>query len=222
MEMVAGGTAQKRKKLDLPQLQLPEKPPLRVSKRMHPDYYLSIKQQIIEAGYRQDVEWATNLTPCQNALDFFIEYSFVVVNSGMKAQIARPIFERILGALGDRRPISEVFGHKGKVAAINHVWENQKEVFRSYTEAEDKLTFLEGLPWIGKITKYHLAKNLGADVCKPDRHLVRVANFYQTTPEELCQNISEKTGDSVALIDLVIWRACNLGFIDSKNLNLAN
>lgn len=181
--------------------------------------YLDLKQKIIDEGFQQDVDWATNLKPCRNAFDFFVEYCFVVINSGMKAQLARPIFEKVLDAFLYDKPAAEVFGHKGKVSGLNYVWENQVELFIAYLKAEDKLSFLQSLPWIGGITKYHLAKNLGdTTMYKPDRHLVRVAEFYKTTPEILCRKISEETGDSVALVDVVIWRACNLGLIASRSL----
>ena len=75
------------------------------------------------------------------------------------------------------------------------------------------MAYLESIPWIGGITKYHLAKNLGFDCCKPDRHLVRISKEYNTSPEELCKRISEATGDRVATVDLVIWRVANLGLI---------
>src|SRR5204862_28581 len=36
-------------------------------------------------------------------------------------------------------------------------------------------TWLTRCPYIGPVTCWHLAKNVGMDVVKPDRHLVRMA-----------------------------------------------
>jgi len=71
----------------------------------------------------------------------------------------------------------------------------------------------QSLPWIGPITKYYMAKNLGADVCKPDRHLTRIAGKYDMELEELCKKLSEESGDHISMVDNVIWRVANLGFI---------
>jgi hypothetical protein len=84
---------------------------------------------------------------------------------------------------------------------------------RGGVPAADKLSFFESLPWIGPITKYHLAKNFGVECCKPDRHLVRIARQYDMTPDELCRKLAEETGNSVNTVDTVLWRAANLGFI---------
>lgn len=175
--------------------------------------YIALKAGIIERGFAGEIEWAENLPPCEDALSFWIEYAWVIVNSGMKNQIARKIFDRILDAYKEQRKAIDVFGHKGKAGAIDEAWKCKYERFSEYLNASDKLTYLQSLPWIGKITKYHLAKNLGMDCCKPDRHLVRIANKGNETPESLCKRLSEETGDRVATVDLVIWRAANLRMI---------
>lgn len=76
---------------------------------------------------------------------------------------------------------------------------------------ELRTAYLETLPWIGKITKYHLARNLGIDVAKPDRHLMRLSEkFGFASVQEMCENISRKTGDRIGLVDLILWRDANL------------
>ena len=49
-------------------------------------------------------------------------------------------------------------------------------------------------------------------------HLERVASHYQTTPDALCMALAAATGDRVATVDVVIWRACNLGIVNSREL----
>lgn len=180
---------------------------------MDADEYFDIKGTLLAMGYEQELEWAATLKPCPDAFHFFLEYCFVVVNSGMKAQIAQGIFEKILKALNAGNLVASVFGHKAKAQAIQEAWRAQYSIFDHFAVADDKLAYLEHLPWIGPITKYHLAKNLGLNVCKPDRHLVRISAQYKTTPEQFCSDLSKRTGDSVPLVDTVIWRACNLGIL---------
>ncbi len=133
----------------------------------------------------------------------------------MKNQVAVKIWSRVKGALYSGLPVSAVFGHPGKSKAIQEVWERKEDLFQEYCAqpAEKKLDWLQALPWIGQITKYHIAKNLGMDVCKPDRHLVRIAGGYGMTPEKLCSSLANLTGDRIGTVDLVIWRAANLGMI---------
>lgn len=180
--------------------------------------YLNLKEKVIEAGYAEEIAWAENITPCSSPTIFWMEYSWVVINSGMKNQVAKIIWTKIQDSLKSRTNLNPgwahaVFKHQGKCDAIEAVWYNQNKIMIEYLKTADKLSFLESLPWIGKITKYHLAKNLGFDCCKPDRHLIRIAKQYNMTPEELCRKLSLETGDKIALVDTVIWRAANLGMI---------
>jgi hypothetical protein len=175
--------------------------------------YFRIKNELVDLGYGEEIAWQSNLKECDNNYDFAIEAVWVILNSGMKEQIARQISNRIYAAIKRGDDISTAFRHKGKVAAIKHVLEHSHTLFADYLIAENKIEFLQRIPFIGKITCYHLAKNLGHDCVKPDRHLVRVAEKYNTTPDALCEQISKVTGDRKCVIDIVIWRACNLKII---------
>lgn len=74
----------------------------------------------------------------------------------------------------------------------------------SETEA---LEYLESFPFIGKVTRYHLARNVGFDVVKPDRHLVRLAQAYDCdSPDTLVSVISEQTGERKGFIDYILWQ----------------
>lgn len=181
--------------------------------------YLELKAAVIEAGYYDDIRWAESIGPCQSADDFALEHAFVVCNSGMRAQIARPIFEKVKLALFNGEPVSAVYGHAEKAEAIENVWCSRVAWFDHWNtvarllSVNDQLDWLQSLPWIGPITRYHLAKNLGVDCCKPDRHLVRIAAEGGELPEALCARLAKATGDRVATVDTVIWRAANQGMI---------
>ncbi len=175
--------------------------------------YNSLVKQVMDAGYAEEIEWASNIKTCGNSVDFLCETCWVIINSGMKEQIARKIWERIQEAWSSGSDSSSVFKHCGKCDAMELVRNNHEKMFTKWEQSENKIEFLQSIPYIGKITVWHLAKNLGMDVCKPDRHLVRIAATYNTTPEKLCSDLSTATGDRIATVDTVIWRAANLGFI---------
>lgn len=178
---------------------------------MDGDIFLELKSELQQRGYSDEIKWAETLEPCDGAGAFFDEYVWVVLSSGMKNQVARMIQERIYKAWAARKATSTAFRHVGKVAAIDYVKEHRAELFAGYRLSADKLEFLKTLPWIGDITKYHLAKNLGADVVKPDRHLVRIAKKYGVDCFELCRRLAAATGMRIAAVDQVLWRAGNLG-----------
>lgn len=180
--------------------------------------YILIRDKLINEGHKKDYDIFNAPRICKDSDEFFSIYTFVVCNSGMKAQIAGPIYDRIIACLNQRGDISTVFGHKLKVKAIKEVLSKRHELFAQFCETqfdgtEAILDFCESLPHIGGITKYHLAKDLGCDVAKPDRHLVRIASKYGLTTEALCKKLSEETGDRIAAVDFILWRAANLGIL---------
>jgi len=182
---------------------------------MIPEEYFLLKMAIIQAGYENEVTWAETVGPPKDSWNFFAEYAYVVVNSGMKNQVAQQVWQRIKKALLLNGECKTAFGHPGKSAAIQKAFLNREILFKEYLKQPDdqKLAWLEKLPWIGSITKYHLGKNLGMDLCKPDRHLVRIAESYMMTPLELCFTLARVTGDHIGTVDYVLWRSANLGLI---------
>jgi hypothetical protein len=183
--------------------------------------YLGLRASIIALGYGEDIEWAEGLKPPADARAFATEIIFVICNSGMKATVAVGIYRRVMGEIVYGRPAGNVFGHKGKCAAIDDIWRRKGELFRAYNDAEDKLAFLGALPWIGRITKFHVAKNFGLPYAKPDRHLARIAAASRQDEgdaQAMCERLSEETGDSVAVVDSVIWRAAERGLIRTREM----
>lgn len=185
---------------------------------MTPERYQEVRDAIIDAGYSHEIEWAEGVKAPENADDFAGEAIWVILCSGMKEQIARKISDKVWGAIRGDQPVRSVFGHDGKAAAIETIWRDRERLFASFKLAGDKVEFCERLPWIGKITKWHLAKNYGVDCAKPDIHLSRLAVHYGTTPASLCASLSAASGDRIATVDLVIWRACNLEIIKTRQL----
>lgn len=179
---------------------------------MNLQIFLHILDQL-KPEYTEEIDWQENLKPCNDPYNFFMETCWVILNSGMKEQIARIIWDRIKIAWAQDIDISTVFKHKGKVSAIKYAKENYNKLFSDYVDSDDKINFLKTIPFIGEITCYHLAKNLGHNCIKPDRHLVRISKEYNTTPYALCLELSELSGFKIATVDIILWRAANLGII---------
>lgn len=168
------------------------------------------------AGHGDDLAWSESCTEPTNAEDFALETVFVICNSGMRFIVASGIYRRVRGALRSGRSASTEFGHDGKAAAIDLIWRDRDALFAAYKVATDKLEFLESLPWIGKTTKFHLAKNFGMQYAKPDVHLVRLANTFESSPQALCEALSQRTGLKVATIDTLLWRGAAIGVLDTS------
>jgi len=184
------------------------------------DRYQAIRASVAAAGYAHDIEWAQNVKPPSSAEAFAREAIWVILCSGMKEQVARIIQERVWAAINAGKTVrGNVLGKSGKAHAIDCIWGFRNVFYQQFKSASDKVEYCATIPWIGKITKWHLAKNLGVDCCKPDIHLERLAINYGTTPAKLCAKLSKSSGDRIATVDVVLWRACNLGIINSRKLS---
>jgi hypothetical protein len=175
--------------------------------------YLAVRARLAELGHGEDYTWSQNLKPPATPEALACEFTWVVLNSGMRNTTARKIMDRVWPQLVSGQRVIDVFRHVGKAGAITFVWGERNRLFDQFLAAEDVIAFCRGLPWIGDITKYHLAKNLGADVAKPDRWLVRLAAAEATTVDELCARLARDTGDRIATVDVVLWRACAIGVL---------
>lgn len=176
--------------------------------------YRSLRDQLVALGYGDEIAWAESVQPVSNAHDFWCEFAWVVLNSGMKNTVARGIWAKVRPTVEGGGSAGDVFGHKGKSAAIDYVYRDRERLLGEYLAAEDKLAFIVSMPWIGKITKFHLAKNYGLNTSKPDRHLVRIAGDEGV--KALCERLAAESGDRVGTVDLVLWRAAAIGLIDTK------
>jgi len=187
--------------------------------------YLVAKQELILRGYAREIFWQESLELARLTEEGFLrEAAWVVLTTGMRERVIRAIFPAVSRAFFEWRSAARivrdsgtckdaalrVFGHRGKVDAIIRIAELvEHEGFDVLKDrvARDGTAALQTLPFIGPITSYHLAKNIGLDVVKPDRHLSRLASATGfRSPLDLCKRISGAVGDKVSVVDIVLWR----------------
>jgi len=150
---------------------------------------------------------------------FFQQYAYVVLCSYWKEQYARREWEKFFDA-GDLEVISNRRKRAAIANGINHAAEWLVELKRS----DNPIEYLDTLPMIGEVTRCHLARNIGIDCVKPDRHLIRIAATFgyghsDKVKEQyeivtrMCKDIQTEIGGSeqLGVIDVVLWRWCNLG-----------
>lgn len=105
-----------------------------------------------------------------------------------------------LAAFNNTRKVNAVIQIAKRVACEGFVGVKQKILGQPIKE-------LQTLPYIGPVTAYHLAKNLGLPVAKPDRHLQRLAAALSyPDPHALCGDMATLTGDPPQVVDLIFWR----------------
>ena len=196
---------------------MPRKPP--AIALMHPisrELFVRIEAAVRRAGYSDAIEHSEKAAAPTTGKQLAAAAIYVICNSGMSNRTARMIFNKCMGALKAGLSARTVYGHPGKAAAIDEVWQRRRSLFRDFQATSDVIEFCAKLPWIGPITKFHLAKNLGVDVAKPDVHLNRLAKPEGLSAQELCERLALETGYRAATIDTILWRACADGIIKSR------
>ena len=168
---------------------------------------------------------------------FFQEYVWVVHATGFSAKAVGKFMPKLMVAYGQwdkcgREPFSKVMRRVAKVCnnpqkakavhttakrvckdLIAVTWDDWK--YANLPSVDD----LEKLPYIGKITKYHLGRNLGLLECvKPDLHLVRMAEHWGFSDcETMCKAMRGEDKIPLGIVDLVVWySAATFGTLNIK------
>jgi len=186
---------------------------------------MTAKERVIEAGFADEIDWQEEVS-CVDIDEptFLREAAWVVLSVGFREAIVRRQFNEVskaffhwssaelimgkretcrsnaLAAFGNHRKIDAILGIVERVAAEGI------DVIR--TEIGNRGTeFIRELPFMGPVSACHLAKNLGLVMVKPDRHLTRLAikTGYESA-DRMCRTIAGVVGDSLSVIDVVIWR----------------
>jgi hypothetical protein len=152
------------------------------------------------------------------------EVIWVILCAGRSAQAARTIERKVWDAINDGRPVVEAFGYRAKAAAIERAWREREQDFEEMKRAvavgsaEALVDWCGSIPFIGDDTQFQLAKNLGADLLKPDRWVCRLAGIPDNPRRAvkyrfpvcmaLCRPLAEATVDSA------LWLATSKGVLN--------
>ncbi|MBA7514782.1 hypothetical protein ES705_06817 [subsurface metagenome] len=187
--------------------------------------YVFAKNTVIENGYASEINWQSNVrVEDLNESTFLRELAWVVLSSGFKEKVVRNIFHNISECFFHWKSANLIVKNKTKCfhkaikffrntskvsAIINGAERVRHEGFTHLKQkiCEAPLETLQAFPFVGPITVYHLAKNIGLPVAKPDRHLLKIANTAGFADvQEFCSEIARQTGDTVPVVDIVLWR----------------
>ena len=199
--------------------------------------FFAIERHIIDSGLGEDKDSFETIKkrllepPVLNAEEFAEECIYVILAGGFRQKTAKKKFGEIMSFINGGGEVCEknlmpIFGNANKIRAVIKIW-NNRENFRNRfyepkTESE-RLNCLAKLPHIGKITKNHLARNLGISNVKYDVWIQRLgialgkSDLQEGFPlneevKKLCDKmfaqIERATGLNKGYIDVVLWKAC--------------
>jgi hypothetical protein len=177
------------------------------------------------AGLAAEVAWQRNAEFSEfTETDLLREHAWVTLCSGFRESVVRKVFDHVSLCFCDWES-SEAIVTSGEVCCITAAscFSNHAKLRGILTSAiqvhgagfgkfkssvlANPIEQLQSLPFMGPVTSWHLAKNLGLDVAKPDRHLIRVSRILGfRDANHLCQEISASTGEQTKVVDLIVWR----------------
>lgn len=191
--------------------------------------YFIAKKYVIQKGYSDEIDWQEEVSISNLTSQTFLEeYSWVVLASGLSDKVVSSVFPKIKTILrnwNDLEFIAKnydsleeylliVFNNKLKIKAILDtsliVYSVGIEKMKNQIQ-KNGLIHLKSFKFIGDTTCYHLAKNIGLNFAKPDRHLLRISKIMGfETPHALCKLISDYVSEKIQVVDLVLWRYATL------------
>lgn len=188
-------------------------------------HYLIAKEWIYNSPYRAELRWQESQSLFGlNESHFLREYAWVVLNSGFRESVVRKHFDFISLCFCDWESAASIatraaicvqaalsaFQNRKKLDAVAHtasLIHRDGFEYYFYQLQQNPTQTLQQFPFIGNVTAWHLAKNLGADVAKPDRHLMRLAQrFGYDDVAQMCSDVSRAVGDRISVTDLILWR----------------
>lgn len=195
--------------------------------RVSADLYREVRAWLLanDPDASKVVEWAEReiafpASPEEMAGDVI----WIILCAGRSAQAARTLEKRVWAQIRAGRPVVEVFGYRAKADAIERAWAERVKDYAALRaigpdKPEQIVEWAGNLPFVGDDTKFQLAKNFGADVCKPDIWLCRLAGIADKPRRNirlrfaacmaLCRPLAAAAGERVATVDSVLWLACN-------------
>jgi len=201
------------------------------------EFYLRANARVVDLGYSDEILWYRRQGIAYISEEKFLrESAWVVLSSGFREQIVRRIFGFISLCFFDWHSAHEIhtnaqdcmnlaackFRHEGKLQAIvsiaRLVVDSGFEALRE-SITRDPIGTIRKFPYMGPATAFHLAKNLGVPVSKPDRHLERLAlRLGYADARSLCSTVSRLVGEPEHIVDSVLWRFCVVGGLKAYSL----
>lgn len=200
--------------------------------------YFMAKKYIIQKGFSDEIDWQEQVNfSSLNAKTFLKEYSWVVLASGMSDKVVSKVFPKIEAILCNwnnleyiaknysflEKCLLSIFNNKHKIKALLDtsliVYSLGFETIKIQIQKKE-LIYLKTFKFIGDTTCYHLAKNIGLEFAKPDRHLLRISKEIGfDSPHTLCKIISDYISEKIQVVDLVLWRYATLDINYEKKLS---
>ena len=199
------------------------------------EFYQTASEFVRSGRFAYEIDWQrrVELSDFEES-DLLREAAWVILCCGFREATVRRLFDYVSLCYCDWESAEDIvvagerciataraaFGNEAKLTALltmaqivaTRGFENLKDQILS-----DPLPTLRGFPFIGPVTVYHLAKNLGLDVAKHDRHLVRASRkFGFHNPDRFCRAIAEVHKEPIKVIDLVVWRFLASGPIKER------
>ncbi|MFB3921989.1 MAG: hypothetical protein ACE145_09715 [Terriglobia bacterium] len=187
--------------------------------------YIKAKLNVLASGYGSEIVWQKGVRiEALTETDLLRECAWVILSAGMREAVVRKKFPYVGQAFCDWTSAREIVRNRDQCIRSALVYfRNERKMeaiactaqiistkgFTALREeiSNDPLVALQQFPYIGPVTSYHMAKNIGLAYAKPDRHLCRLATLagYERAAD-LCSAISDYIGDPVSVVDIVLWR----------------
>lgn len=163
---------------------------------------------------------------------FFREYAWVVHASGFSAKAVSKFMPRLMAAYGPWETLAREFvgdmferiklvcNNLPKARAVQSMARMMSDRVYSGDGASAETRWREfrdsslsdpaglaELPYVGKVTCLHLARNIGLLECvKPDLHLVRMAGHWGFSDcAEMCRAMRGEDDVPLGIVDLALW-----------------
>lgn len=187
--------------------------------------YLYAKREVLNSPYKGELLSVARSPDDMSESEFLRELAWVILSAGMAELVVRGKFADISASFLEWRSARTIsdraeecianalchFRHEGKIRAIASAAHTvagapsfqalKRKILR------DPIRELQAFAYVGPITAFHIAKNIGVAVPKPDRHLNRLARSSGfDSVDEFCGTIAYFLGEDVRRVDSVLWR----------------
>lgn len=189
------------------------------------NFFSKARSYVEQAGLSGEVVWQREADFTEfTESELLREHAWVALCSGFRESAVRRVFDHVSLCFCDWESSEAivsageiccttaafVFANRlklqGVLSTARHINNIGFEEFKRSVLA-DPINRLQLLPFIGPVTSWHLAKNLGLDVVKPDRHLVRISERLGfRSADDLCRELAATTGEQAKVVDLIVWR----------------